>query len=286
MPLLLIKVVLIVIFILVLLYLLAIMPKLRRSPDHVLFDGWLYAHRGLHDNKEEAPENSLRAFSLAVEKGYGIELDVQLTKDAVPVVLHDYNLKRSCKKKLKVSELDYEEIKNYTLFKSQERIPTLQEALDCVDGKVPLIIELKIPWKADRLCRAVSEVLKDYKGVYCIESFNPFGLMWYKKHFPKVIRGQLATDFNREKVEGSRVQYFLLKHLLFNFLTKPDFIAYHHIYKKDLSFTICRKLYRTRTVAWTIQTQEVYESSKKYYELFIFDSFIPEDKEPATKSSM
>ena len=274
----LLKVIIIITFTIAILYLLAIMPKLRRNPQSRKFDGWLYAHRGLHNNKSEAPENSLRAFQLAIEQGYGIELDVQLTKDWVPVILHDYNLKRACKTDFKISDHNYEELKEFKLFKSQEKIPTFQEVLDTVDGKVPLIIELKIPMSAGRLCSIVSEILKDYKGLYCIESFNPFGLIWYKMHYPKVVRGQLSTDFVKEKIKGDKFQYFLLKHLLLNFLSKPDFIAYHHVYKTGLSFTICRKLFRVKTVAWTIQTQEDYDNSRKYYELFIFDSFIPEDK--------
>jgi glycerophosphoryl diester phosphodiesterase len=262
----------------IILYLLAIMPKLRRNPEAKKFDGWLYAHRGLHNNKSEAPENSLRAFQLATENGFGIELDVQLTKDFVPVVLHDYNLKRACHLEIEVSKLTYSELKEYKIFRSQEKIPTLREALAIVDGKVPLIIELKIPWKAEKLCEEVSKILQEYKGVYCIESFNPFGLIWYKKHFPKVVRGQLATDFNKEKVDGSKFQYFVLKHLLLNFQTKPDFIAYHHVYKNGLSFTLCRLLYRVKTAAWTIQSQEMLNQCNKYYELFIFDSFLPEKK--------
>ena len=259
-------------------YLLAIMPKLRRNPDSRNLNGWLYAHRGLHNNKSKAPENSLRAFQLAVENGYGIELDVQLTKDLVAVVLHDYNLKRACKLDLRVAELTYEELKEYRLFKSQEHIPTFQEVLEVVNGKVPLIIELKIPRKAEILCDLVSKKLQDYKGIYCIESFNPYGLLWYKKHFPKVVRGQLSTDFAKEKIDGDKFQYFILKHLLMNFQTKPDFIAYHHVYKKGLSFTLCRKLFRVKTVAWTIQSQEDLENCSKYYELFIFDKFIPKLK--------
>jgi len=271
----------IIIFIVVIvaLYLIAIMPKLRKNPDLKKLDGWLYAHRGLHNNKAGIPENSLKAFRLAVENGYGIELDVQLTKDQVPVILHDYHLKRACKVDIKVADLTYEELKQYTLFKSQERIPTFQEALSCINGKVPVIIELKIPWKAGALCELVSKALESYTGVYCIESFNPFGLIWYKKHFPNVVRGQLATDFAHEKIEGSKVQYFILKHLLMNFQTKPDFIAYHHVYKKGLSFTLCRKLYKVKAVAWTIQSKEQLEQSRPYYSLFIFDSFTPDDKD-------
>lgn len=267
--------ILIFVLVMVILYLFVIMPKMKKNPDHTKLNGWLYAHRGIHDNTTEAPENTLKAFSKAVEKNYGIEFDVQLTKDLVPVVFHDYNLKRACGVDKKIAEITYDELKQYRVFQSQEKIPTFDEVLKFINGAVPLIIELKIPWSAAKTCEAVSKRLREYRGVYCIESFNPFGLIWYRKHEPKIIRGQLATDFTKEKIEGSKVQYFILKHLLFNFQTKPDFIAYHHVYKKGLSFTICRKLFRSKTVAWTIQSQEQLESSMKYYELFIFDSFIP-----------
>lgn len=272
------KVIILIIILSIALYLLAIMPKLRRNKNSKSMDGWLYAHRGLHNNRSEAPENSLKAFALAVEKGYGIEWDVQLTKDLVPIILHDYNLRRACNVDIQVASLTYEELKAYKLFDSQEKIPTMKEALELVAGKVPLIIELKIPWRAEQLCSAVSELLEDYKGFYVVESFNPFGLIWYKKNKPTVIRGQLSTDFRREKMEGDHFQYFMLKHLLLNFLTKPDFIAYHHVYQTGLSFTICRKLFRTKSVAWTIQSQEQLENSRSYYDLFIFDSFIPQEK--------
>jgi glycerophosphoryl diester phosphodiesterase len=263
--------------ILIILYLLAIMPKLKKNPMRSMFEGRFYAHRGLHDNNSYAPENTLLAFGLAVEKEYGIELDVQVTKDLVAVVFHDYDLNRTCGLDKKVSELEYEELLKYRIFDSQERIPTLSEALDCIGGKVPIIVELKIPWNPDNTCNAAAEELKDYNGLYCIESFNPFGLVWYKKHYPGILRGQLSTDFTKEKIEGSKMQYFLLKHLLFNFHTKPHFIAYHHKYKKGLSFAICRRLFKTMSVAWTIQSQDELDDSKEYYDIFIFDSFIPKE---------
>jgi glycerophosphoryl diester phosphodiesterase len=254
------------------------MPKLKCNPDIQKFDGWLFAHRGLHNNKSDAPENSLKAFRLAVEHGYGIELDVQITKDYVPVILHDYNLKRPCGVDLEVAKVTYDELQQYHLFGSKEKIPTLVEALSLVDGKVPLIVELKIPWNAKQTCEAVSKLLDEYHGDYCIESFNPFGLIWYRKNRKGVMRGQLASDFNKEKMAGSKVQYYILKNLLLNFQTKPDFIAYHYIYKKALSFQICRKLYHVKTFAWTIQTQKAFEENMDVYDFFIFDSFIPELK--------
>ena len=261
--------------ILVTLYFLMVMPELKVNPKSSKFDGWFYAHRGLYDNHTEAPENSLAAFSLAVDRHYGIELDVQLTKDGVPVIFHDYNLVRACQVNRKISELTLEELSKFRLFESQESIPTFEQVLSLIDGKVPLIIELKIPWDAGPLCEKVSKILQNYQGLYCIESFNPFGLTWYKKHNPEVVRGQLSTDFVKEKIEGSRVQYFILKHLLTNFLTRPNFIAYQHNYRKGLSLTLCRKLYRIKTAAWTIQSQEELEENKGIFDWLIFENFIP-----------
>ncbi len=257
------------------LYLLAIMPKLKLNPELKKFDGWFYAHRGFHDNTSNRPENSIPAFLAAVQNQYGIELDVQLTKDQIPVVFHDGNLLRACGVKDKVSELTYQELSTYRLFQSQERIPTFEEVLNVIGGRVPLIIELKIPWHAKPLCKKVSEILRGYQGDYCIESFNPFGLMWYRKNHPKVVRGQLSTDFVKEKIEGSKVQYFILKNLLMNFLTKPDFIAYDHQYVRGLSITICRKLYRIKTVAWTIRSQKELDQNQKVFDWFIFENFKP-----------
>ncbi len=265
----------IIFMVLIILYLLAIMPNLKHNPKSNKLDGWLYAHRGLHDNKGIAPENSLKAFHLAVEQGYGIELDVQLTKDMVPIIFHDRNLQRACGVAYKVTELTYEEISKYALFYSKEKIPTLKQVLKVVNSKVPIIIELKAPLITTKLCKVVADTLMDYKGVYCIQSFNTLALIWYKKHLPGVVRGQLSTDFLREKITGNLLQHLLIKYLLLNFLAKPDFIAYHHVYKDSLSFTLCRKLYKVKSVAWTIQTQEQYDKSGKYYDLFIFDSFIP-----------
>ena len=72
------------------------MPRMMGRPDYAPLMGHYYAHRGLHDNETDAPENSMAAFRKAVDTGYGIELDVQLTKDRIPVVFHDESLKRVC----------------------------------------------------------------------------------------------------------------------------------------------------------------------------------------------
>lgn len=92
---------LIVLVVLAVLYFLMIMPRMLHKPDTAPFKEWLYAHRGLHDNATEAPENSMAAFRKAVDAGFGIELDIQLTKDRIPVVFHDFTLKESAAAKEK-----------------------------------------------------------------------------------------------------------------------------------------------------------------------------------------
>jgi len=261
---------------LVAIYLLLIMPKLGRNPDAKKMEGWLYAHRGLHSNKKGPPENSMPAFIKAVEKRYGIELDVQLTKDGIPVVFHDYDLLRACGVDLKVADLTYAELRRYRLFNSSEIIPTLTEVLAVINGRVPLIIELKIPYDPKALCRKVYSILHNYKGFYSIESFNPRGLIWYKKYKPNILRGQLSTDFVKDEVEGSKIQHFILQNLLLNFLARPDYIAYNHKYKEDISFKICKKIFRPITVAWTIRSQEELDNSIKDFDLFIFEKFTPQ----------
>lgn len=156
------------------LYLLMIMPAMLGRPDMEPFKRWLYAHRGLHDNSSDAPENSLRAFKRAVEAGYGIELDIQLSKDKKPVVFHDFTLERICGRPGKVCDYTYEELRRFKLCDSDEGIPSFADVLKLVDGRVPLIVELKIEHTDLSLCPIADKLLRQYSGRYCIESFHPW----------------------------------------------------------------------------------------------------------------
>lgn len=292
----LVLILLIVLIVLMVLYLIMIMPRMIGKPDRKPFLKVMYAHRGLHDNETEAPENSMAAFRKAVEAGYGIELDVQLSKDGVPVIFHDFTLARVARYekgkepsdavrnedgtvgvKGKVIDYTYEELQEFHLMNSKEKIPTLHEFLDMVDGRVPLIVEYKIEWKDVSVCRVADKMLREYNGRYCIESFNPLGLLWYRKNHDSIMRGQLSDDFYREDPKQyKRPLYFLLSHLMFNFLTKPDFIAYNHKFEYILARRLCRYLYRNVAAAWTIKSQDELNRNKKKFDIFIFDSFIPE----------
>lgn len=270
---------LIIIVLLAAVYLFLIMPHMTGRPDvSVLFDQIFYAHRGLHDNASDAPENSMAAFKKAVDAGYGIELDVQLTKDRIPVVFHDATLNRVCGVDGKIRDYTYQELQQFTLCSSQERIPLFSDFLKLVDGKVPLIIEIKIYEKADAVCAAADELIRNYKGVYCIESFHPFAVKWYKEHRPEVIRGQLAVSAKLSK-QKKGIELWIMQYLLTNFAVKPDFIAYDHRSKNNISRVLCRKLYRSLSVAWTIKSQKELDACRKDYDLFIFEGFLPDKHE-------
>ena len=218
----------------------------------------------------------MKAFQKAMDAGYGIEFDVQLTKDRMPVVFHDETLKRVCGAEGKVRDYTYGELQQFTLCNSSERIPLLADVLKLVDGKVPLIIEIKIHENANTVCSIADEWIKGYQGVYCIESFHPFAVKWYKKHRPEVIRGQLSSDFNT-KEEKESVSKFLVHYLLTNFLCRPDFIAYNHRHKNNISRFLCRYLFGALSVAWTIRSGKEMDEVKKAFDLFIFEGFIPEE---------
>ncbi len=266
------------------LYLSAIAPRLIKGPSAESFlKQILYAHRGLHDNRTDAPENSMAAFKKAVDAGYGIELDVQLTKDSVPVVFHDFTLERVARYEEenksvsgKVIDYTFDELSKFHLLASDEKIPKFEDFLKLVDGKVPLIIELKIEGFDTSVCEIVDKLLSEYKGAYCIESFNPLGLIWYKKNRKDVFRGQLSQEFFRVPEKHLHTPlHFMLSFLNFNFLTRPDFIAYNHAHSKNLSRMLCHGLFKKTAAAWTIRSQEELNRNKKRFDIFIFEGFIP-----------
>lgn len=263
--------------VLVILYFLAIMPRLSHRKERKDFLGVYYAHRGLHDNASGAPENSLAAFRKAVKAGYGIEMDVQLTRDKVPVVFHDFTLERICGKEGKVCDYTWQELKEFKLCDSEETIPGFEEVLRTVKGKVPLIVELKVEWLDISVCPVADKLLREYKGLYCVESFNPLVLSWYRRYHNDVVRGQLSDGFTKSG-EFKGILYVLLQNLMLNWVTKPDFVAYNHKYADVPARKICKGLYKNMAAAWTIKSQEELEKARNKFDIFIFDSFIPDMK--------
>ena len=267
--------ILLLILLLIGVYLWLLMPRMHGRPDHTAFLGRYYAHRGLHDNDSDAPENSMAAFRKAVEAGYGIEFDVQLTRDRIPVVFHDETLNRVCGIDGKVRDFTFEELQSFPLCKSRERIPKLSDFLEMVDGRVPLIIEIKVHESADTVCSIADELIREYKGLYCVESFHPMAVRWYKKHRPEVLRGQLSSDFDKPGRKESMGQK-LVHYLETNVTCRPDFIAYDHQHRKNISRLVCKHVFHPINVTWVVRSQAELDVCRKDFEIFIFENFIPE----------
>ena len=215
--------------------------------------GWNYAHRGLH-GKGRA-ENSLSAFRAAVEHGYGAELDVHLLKDGGLAVIHDSVLKRTTGAEGRVEELTTGDLKHYHLEGTEDTIPTFRQVLDIFEGKAPLIIELKAENNAAALCEAACKAMEGYKGIWCMESFDPRCVLWLKKNRPDIIRGQLAENsFRNPKSKLPWILKLILSFHLENFLTRPDFVAYDWDTRQNLSNRICRGLWKIQGVSWTLRS--------------------------------
>ena len=252
-------------------FLFLIKPRsVKNRPDTTPFVGKEYAHRGLHT--KNVPENSLRAFQGAVDQGLGIELDIQLSKDGQVVVFHDLTLNRVAGVDGKVIDYTAEELAKMSLNGQPDGIPTLKQVLELVDGKIPLIIEFKIPGFDLSVCPKAFELLDGYTGAYCVESFHPFVLDWMRKNRPNILRGQLSSNFFGHNEAGNKLQLFAVKHLLLNVVARPDFIAYDIRYPKVLSFRICRDWFKALPIGWTIRTEAELDESKKH-----FDGWICED---------
>lgn len=150
-----------------------------------------FAHRGLHG--DGVPENSIPAFEAAAEAEYGVELDVLLSRDGVPVVTHDLNLTRVAGRRARVGELTAAELAAIGLDGTDVGVPTLAAALDVLRD-VPVMIEVKqVRPRGGRLERTIAALLDDHPGPCCVASFNPASVRWFRRQRPRIVRVLTAS---------------------------------------------------------------------------------------------
>lgn len=249
----------------------AVAPEPADEKKKAPFMGQNIAHRGLHTPDRSVPENTLEAFRLAVENGYGIELDVHLTADERLVVFHDDTVNRLTKFEGEVESYTYSELELMGIAGTANVMPLLGDVLNMVDGRAPIIIELKTGHDDVILCSKVRDSLRDYEGPYCIESFSPFIVAWWRRNAPDVLRGQLSCRSEDLGSKLSSAERFALGNLLTNCIARPNFVAYGLCEKKPFTVRLCEALGAMK-VCWTSHSRQNEEGN----DTVIFEFYRPE----------
>ena len=257
-----------------LIYVYLISPR-RSSPADMELLSCDYAHRGLWTSR--IPENSMSAFEYAARRGVGIELDVQPTRDGRIVVFHDDDLFRMCGVKKRVRDLTLRELRTLRLKDTGEVIPTLAEVLRLVNGRVPLLIEIKGDLPDERFCRRIVELLDSYKGPFCIEAFSPMVLRWFRKYRPSFARGQLVGGLLPEGRKWRYALSFLLSNMLLNFISRPDFVAVSGKKKRNLSLLVCARIFNVPVFIWTVRAPRERAAFRRIGYFTIFENFLPKE---------
>ena len=260
----------IIIIILTALYLFLIAPGAPRDIDK--FKTLRYAHRGLHG--DGIAENSMSAFRAAVEGGFGIELDVRLSSDNVLVVFHDDTLDRVVGREGRVDAFTAAELSEMSLSGTEDGIPTFEEVLRLVDGRVPMLIELKGATLDTTLCGKAYELLKDYGGSFCLESFNPWLVKGIKDLMPERFCGLLYSNIVRDKKrEGNKANLIdvLASVMAFTFVCRPHFMAYNEEDRDSIPVALSTRFYKTPKFVWTVTSKDAVERAHALGEYPIFE---------------
>ena len=229
------------------------------------------AHRGLHD--EALIENSLGAIEAAVRAGFPIEIDVQASADAKAVVFHDWNLMRltGCDERIKFKPSA--EIRALRMANG-ESIPFLDDVLALVNGRQPLLIEIKNRKRPGPLEVEVSKALRSYSGAFALQSFNPFSLGWFRRHDPGFFRGQISCSFDTDDM--AEWKKFILSNYGMNWLSRPHFVSHHWKQLPAVVPALLRKWLRVPLLAWTVRNPGEQAVALRHADNVFFEHYLPQ----------
>lgn len=211
---------------------------------------WEYAHRGVHG--EGAAENAPAAFAEAMRRGMGIECDVQKSRDGRAMVFHDWTLDRLTGEQGPIAGRDAGELERLALKNGRDTIATLDRILAQIEGRVPLLIELKSRRERNPapLCLAVRRAIEGYRGALAVMSFDPRVPKWFFRHAPDVLRGLVVTEENAKTARGLFRRHMALWH------GKPHFLAYD---VRDLpsAFAAAQRARGLPLLTWTVRSPDL-----------------------------
>ena len=226
------------------------------------------AHRGLYGGG--VPENSMAAYEAAMRAGCAIEVDVQLTRDGVPVLFHDAHLQRMTGVKKRLTHMRHRDVQKLRLAGTVHGIPTFAEFLRHGGGEVPILVEIKRNRGSKGIERAVCDLLGGYSGSYAVQSFNPLAVRQVKKIDPSIFCGLLSSKFEDLKL------MFLKKQAVRNarlfFIAKPDFISFEIGSFPNRRIAGFREELGLPVLGWTVKTKEDIERALQYCDNIIFEN--------------
>lgn len=221
------------------------------------------AHRGLYDDNN--PENTLPAFERAIENNYAIETDVQMSKDGVLFCYHDNNALRVCGVDKDVREMTIDEIKKLRPLNKNYEVLTFEEFLNIVNGRTPLLIEIKDQNKRKGIEKKVVDLLKRYKGEFAVQSFNPFIVRRIQKLAPEFLRGVLTTRVN--SVNAPRIVMRFMTKFHFKYIVKCDF------FNENLDDLLVNKKYSENyyVLTYTVKTPNDVQTAELFADNVVFE---------------
>ncbi|MCA9665508.1 MAG: hypothetical protein KC503_07965 [Myxococcales bacterium] len=230
------------------------------------------AHRGLHD--AQRPENSLAAFEAAARAGYAIELDVQLLADGGIAVFHDDTLERMTGARGPIHALRRAELAPLRLAASDQHVPLLDEVLELVAGRAPLLVEIKNRGAVGALERGVASALVRYGGEAAVQSFNPLSMAALAREAPQIARGQLSGSFFDEP-DLALYKKALLRRLMLCPVSRPSFIGYELSMLPYWAVTVWRRALSLPLLAWTVRSEADLRRARALVDNVIFENVRP-----------
>lgn len=239
------------------------------------------SHRGYHDADNGIIENTPTAVQKAIDKNFGIEVDVQETADGEALVFHDYTLDRLAEGTGKVIEQNSGDLVQIHMKTGTDKLWLLQDLFDQVDGKAPLVIEIKSLMRRDAqgdFVRRVTDQVAAYKGPVCIKSFDPDMISHAKNHQPSVLRGIVAdgAEAGPDYARYGRTDRFILRHLLHFPRTRPHFISYGINDLPKAGPSLLRSVLKLPLMTWTVRTQDQRAKAARFADQIVFEGFDPD----------
>ena len=244
------------------------------------FMGQCFAHKGLYLKDQSIPENSMPAFRGAVLRNIGIDCDVQRAWDGKAVCFCDTHMRAACGIDERMVSFNYEHLAKLKLYGTDEHMPLLSEVLKLVGGRVPMIIEVKSPAGMEGVsvtCSCVYEELKDYKGPYCIASFDPHVLKWFRKNAPDVLRMQASMPyFEWRESDRNILRCFYMSRLMCNAVSRPHMIAFS-LGSRNLGLRLALRG-GVPLLLYTNSRRHRHKELMERCDMLVFEDYLPEDR--------